>query len=273
MPKHFEGLGDKWRALVGNPDQTVKELVPTIAQQGGTREVWQSNTPEGHTLLLAWPADEPCRAALILRGDQEKNNYAPVSALPLLEGLENELEVHDMRAWANDAEGEMAITNAGSNPFWFYNPVFYRDRWSCNSGQKQIFKLAALAYALRPATRDSIQVKGGPQYDAYAAAFLEKNPKMTAEQVPPLTLPLKGSRLIQEYAHASEYQLRVPVEEVSTCTFNGTTLHMLTVSFGGKGDKAIRVMLYVSPEVLGDYTPKTGDDIEAIAWLQGRLTD
>ena len=39
MTKHFEGLGDKWRALVidpANTDSIIKEqLVPTITSQGG----------------------------------------------------------------------------------------------------------------------------------------------------------------------------------------------------------------------------------------------
>lgn len=273
MLKHFEGLGDKWRALVQNPDVTVKGLVPTIANEGGTREAWQSHTPDGHTVLLAWPATEPCRAGLIIRGDQNGANYQPVSALPLLEGLENELEVTEVRPWANEAEGEIAASRNGEEPIWFYDPLLYRDRWSCLVGQKQVFTLAALAYALRPATRDSIQVKGGPQFDAYASAFLEKNPGMTAEQVPPLTLPLKGARIMQQYANASEYQLRVPVEEVSTCQFNGEKVTMLTISLAGKDEKALRAMLYVSQATLGGYEPKAGDDVEAIVWLQARLVD
>ncbi|AAS94983.1 hypothetical protein [Nitratidesulfovibrio vulgaris] len=273
MLKHFEGLGDKWRALVENPDETVKGLVQTIANEGGTREAWQSHTPDGHTVLMAWPATEPCRAGLIIRGDQNGENYQPVSALPLLEGLENELEVTEVHPWGNDAEGEIAACRAGDDSIWFYDPLLYRDRWSCIVGQKQVFTLSALAYALRPATRDSIQVKGGPQFDSYAKAYVDKNPGVDPASIPPLTLPLKGARIMQQYVNASEYQIRVPVEEVATCQFNGEKVFMLTVSLAGKDDKALRAMLYVAERTLGGFEPKAGDDIEAIVWLQGRLVD
>ncbi|MFI3270694.1 MAG: hypothetical protein R3Y11_01135 [Pseudomonadota bacterium] len=274
MVKHFEGLGDKWRALVADPDVTVKaKIVPTIAKDGGTREAWQSHTPEGHTVLMAYPATEPCRSALILRGDEAKKDYKPVSALPLLEGIENVVEIDETYAWANEAEGEISIQHPGGSPLWLFNPLFYRDRWSCQAGQKQIMRVAGLAYAMRRATQESIQVKGGPQFDAYAAAYKEKNPSIADADIPPLTLPLKGAHIVQPYQNACDYQIRVPVQDVKTCKYNDEEMYMIAISLGGKDGNALRCMLYASKQVLGDYVPKAGDDIEAIIWLQARFTD
>lgn len=274
MIKHFEGLGDKWRALVADPDVTVKaKIVPAITKEGGSRDAWKSNTPDGHTVLLAYPATEPCRSALIIRGKEETKEYQPVSAVPLLEGVENVVEIADTYAWANEAEGEVSIQHPGGQPLWLFNPLFYRDRWSCQAGQKQIMRISGLAYALRRATQDSVQVKAGPQFEAYAAAFKEKNPDIADADIPALTVPLKGAHILQPYQHACDYQIRVPVQDVKTCKFNDEEVTMLAIALGGKDGNTIRCMLYVSKTVLGDYVPQVGDDIEAIIWLQGRFTD
>ena len=71
MNKRYENLGEKWFALLDNPEKDAFALMPRVVKDGGTRETWSVKKDDSETVLMAWPADTPLRAGLILRGKPE----------------------------------------------------------------------------------------------------------------------------------------------------------------------------------------------------------
>jgi hypothetical protein len=271
---HFEGLGDAWGVLTGcNPAEVVPQIAGTVVHAGATRPVWQWRREGKEYVLLAWPQDQPARAAVLMSGN-EGENLSPVSVVPLLDGLPNDLTVEETRPWqrghlANVAAGVIE----GENPLWFFNPLYNRDIEALTPGVTHTFLLAGLAYGLRKALLDEMTITRGPQYEAWAAAWLEENPGRGRLDVPPLKVNLTGKRIILPGRNFCEYELRGTVEEAADCQLEKMPVKILYLTFPFENREPLRLPVFASNLVLGDYVPQKGDEVDAYVHLQGRVID
>ena len=156
---HTETLGDAWAVLTGqNPAAIMGQIATTVMHDGGTRPSWQWKRDGKDHILLAWPQDQPVRAAVLVAGE-EGEKLAPVTATPLLEGLPNDLTVDNVHPWQTGVEANVAVTMLeGKNPMWFYDPLYGRDKDDLTPGVMHTFLLAGLALGLRKALLDEITI-------------------------------------------------------------------------------------------------------------------
>ncbi len=271
---HFENLGNAWAAVVGNPEALMPQIVGTVLHSGGTRPAWQHSSKGMEYVLMAWPADQPARAAVIMRGEEGKE-MKPASAVPLLEGLPNDLTVAGVHPWHSGVEANVAVSVfEGGNPMWFYSPTYFRDAQDLTEGVTHTFLLSGLAFGVRRALVDELTITQGPQYEMYAEEWLAANPEKRRLDVPPLKISLRNKKIIMPGRVFGEYQLRTTVLAVESCQLEKENMTMLRVAFDMPAEApALNVMLYVPARVLGEYEPKVGDEIDAYVWLQGRIID
>ena len=271
---HAEGLGDAWVALTGlNPAAIMPQVVATVLKEGGTRPPWQWKRGGREHVLMAWPQDQPVRAAVLLEGE-EGGKLTPVTAVPLLEGLPNDLEVEGVQPRAEGLGADVAVTMMeGENPMWFFDPLYGRDKDDLTPGITHTFWLAGLALGIRKALLDELTITQGPQYEAHAAAWLEEHPGASRLDVPPLKIPMAGKRAIMPGRRFGEYQVRTVVERVEDFRLEKMDVKALYLSFPFEDRAPLRLALYASKFVLGDYVPGEGDEIEAYVWLEGRIID
>lgn len=271
---HAEGLGDAWVALTGqNPAAIMPQVVATVLKEGGTRPPWQWKRGGREHVLMAWPEDQPVRAAVLVEGE-EGGKLTPVTAVPLLEGLPNDLEVEGARPRAEGLGADVAVTMMeGENPMWFFDPLYGRDKDDLTPGITHTFWLAGLALGIRKALLDELTITQGPQYEAHAAAWLEEHPGASRLDVPPLKIPMTGKRAIMPGRRFSEYQVRNVVERVEDFRLEKMDVKALYLNFPFEDRAPLRLALYASKFVLGDYVPEEGDEIEAYVWLEGRIID
>lgn len=271
---HVEALGDAWAVLTGqNPAAIMGRIAGTVMHEGGTRPAWQWKRGGRDHVLMAWPQDQPVRASVLLSGP-EGEHLRPVSAVPLLEGLPNDLTVEEIHPWANGLEANVAVgMMEDKNPMWFFDPLFGRDRDDLTPGVTHTFLLAGLAYGLRKALLDEITITSGPRYEAYAAAWLEENPGKRRLDVPPLKVDVSDRHMIMPGRNFCEYQMRATVEEVQDCQLEKMPVTILYLSFPFEHRQPLHLPVYASRMVLGDYEPQKGEAVEAYVWLQGRVID
>ena len=174
--QHDEALGDAWAVLLGqNPMAVMPQVVGTVLHDGGTRPAWQWKRSGKDYVLMAWPKDQPSRAAVLMQAD-EGEKFKPLSAVPFLEGLPNDLTVEDIHPWSQGGGANVAVSMIeGKNPMWFYDPLYLRDKDDLTPGVTQTFLLSGLAIALRKALLDDVNITQGPQYEAWAAQWLAEN--------------------------------------------------------------------------------------------------
>ncbi len=274
MNKRYENLGEKWFALLDNPEKDAFALMPRVVKDGGTRETWSVKKDDSETVLMAWPADTPLRAGLILRGKPEKH-LDPVSMLPLLEGLPHDLTVEEVHPWSNGVVAYVgACRNEGALPLFFCDPLYFRDaRMLSTPGVRQTFLLAGMAYGVRRALLDEMTITEGPEYEAHAKAWMEQHPGSARTDVPQLKIDLRGKAIFMPGDMPGNYQLRAPLASVDEVEFDGRKIYMLRALLGEETPSPIALLIYASEKICKNYVPKQGDEIDALLWLQGRLLD
>lgn len=270
---HHEGLGDPWVALVGDPQHFMSQIVATVLHAGGTRPSWQRTVRGEEYVLMAWPEDQPVRAAVLMRGPAE-GQLKPATAVPLIEGLPNNFMVDTVVPWATGVEANIGVeVTENGKPLWFYNPLYFRDKEDLTPGVVHTFLLGGLAYGLRKALLDELTITRGPQYEGYAEAWLADNPGKKRLDVPPLKIPMKGNTIIMPGRIFGEYEIRNTIAAVEKAQIDKTEVYVITVTFPFGEGPALVLPIYAAAHLLAGYEPQVGDDIDAYVWLQGRIMD
>lgn len=271
---HISGLGDTWLALTGHhPADIISQVVATVISEGGTRPVWQWKHKDIEYILMAWPKDQPIRAAVLFSG-KSGAELKPVSAFPLLEGEPNDLEVSQIVPRKEGLGADVGCAmRANDNPLWFFDPLYERDRDDLTPGVTHTFWLGGAAFAIRRALLDYITITQGERYEAYAQDWLAKNPGKTSKDVPPLRVEVKNRHIIMPGKHFCEYQIRGVIQEIQDWQFEKMPIKVLYLDFPFDDRPGLRFPLFVSQFVLKDYQPEKGQEIEAYVWLQGRVMD
>lgn len=274
-PREYgENLGGIWAALTGhNPQTLIPQAVGTVLHEGGTRPPWQWSRGGMEYVVMAWPQDQPVRAG-VLMGGPAGGELKPLSVFPLLEGLPNDLTVASARERRESPCGDVAAEMiVGKNPMWFFDPLYNRDRDDLTPGVTHTFWFSALALAIRKALLDEISIVQGAQYEEFARAWLKENPDKTRKDAPPLKIPVKDKRIIMPGRLFGEYHLRARIEKIQDCQLEKMPVKILYLTFPFEGRPDLKLPLFASRHVLGDYEPKDGDEIEAYAWFEGRIID
>ena len=272
MSKHFEGLGRAWLTVFDNLEQRLPAAVAHTLSEGGSRDCWQCKTEKAETMVIAWPEQSGFRLAVTVKG-KPGEELKPVSSYPLLEGLPNDMTIEEVYPWKNRTEGEVsAFRNEGASPLWMYTPFLFRDQEGLTPGVRQTFLVAGLAYGVRKALLDEMTITEGPDYERYAADWMEKHPGSERLDVPQLSVNLRGARILVPGEFACEYQLRGPVSSVDELEIGGEKVYVLIMEFGLNTPNPLRFPLYAPARICKD-VPQTGMDIDALIWLQGRMLD
>lgn len=270
---HNEGLAHVWHALTGHdPRSLIPQVVGTVLHEGGTRPAWQWKSQGQEYLLMAWPQEQPIRAAVLMAGP-EGGQLKPVTVVPLLEGFPNDLTVEEVHP-RQTGGGDVAVAMLeGKNPMWFFDPLFGRDHDDLTPGVTHTFWLAAVALGTRKALLDEIAITHGVQYERYASDWLAANPGKTRLDVPPLKIDVAGKSFIMPGRAFGEYQLRATIEKIQDCELEKMPVKALFLKFPFDDRPAMNLPLYASQHILGDFVPEAGQEIEAYAWFQGRIID
>lgn len=270
---HNEGLGHIWHALTGlDPQVLIPQLVATVLHEGGTRPAWKWQRKGTEYILMAWPQDQPLRAAVLMAGP-EGGKLKPVTAIPLLEGFPNDLTVnavHPRETGGGDVAVEML---EGKNPMWFFDPLFGRDSDDLTPGVMHTFWLGAVGLGIRKALLDEITITQGPQYEAYAEDWLNNHPDARRIDVPPLKINIQGKSFIMPGRFFGDYQLRATIKKIEECQLEKMPIKALFLTFPFDDRPAMNLPLYVSEKTLGGFEPVEGQEIEAYAWFEGRIID
>lgn len=271
---HSEGLGDAWAVVTGmNPAAVIPQVVGTVLHEGATRPSWQWKGKGQDHVLMVWPKDQPIRAAVLMSGE-EGQKLAPTNAVPLLEGVPNDLTVESVHPWEKGFGADVAVMMMeGKNPMWFYDPLYGRDKDDLTPGVTHTFLLAGLAMGVRKALLDEVTYTRGPRFEAHAEAWLAENPGKKRMDVPPLKVSLAGSHMIMPGRRFCEYQVRGVIDTIDDCMLDKMPFKVFYLTFPFDNREPVRLPVYASRMVLGDFEPELGQQVDAYVWLQGRVID
>lgn len=149
--EHFEGLGDKWEAILADLTVLFGKLPRILSEAQFVKSFAQTHlNGYEYALLLLWPdAVPPCVACLLAQETGGETNEL-ISSYPILEGSEvpGTSTVATTYTWESGLEGEVTICTDAYGEIFFFDPFYYKNKQRYSSDTPQHFKIAALAFTL-----------------------------------------------------------------------------------------------------------------------------
>ena len=224
------------------------------------------------------------------------------------EGPCTRLVVDEVKQWGNGIEAAIETYMPEGDSFCFYDPFYYLNKEKYQEWAEIDVALSALAYVLEKAEpeedepEEGEQVEGEQQMAEQQMAEQQKAEQQKAEQqegepsentpdemlpeetivtAPGVDCDLTG--LLQEDdENPAEYfpcgekgdsaEIEFIVEEAIPVACIGRLFWRMTgVIMRADNAGEMRIHVYASEHVLKGYIPQPGDDVLAVAWMQGRL--
>ena len=279
MPAH----GDHWGAVEKEVDMFVETMVPLICKEGEVigehsfcHTMEDVDKKEGIAFGVQYPAPASPLSFLVLavREVHPEGNMV-WSAYPVCaEGPRTRLVVDEVKVWPNGIEGAVTAYMEEGDSICFYDPFFFLNREKYQEWAEIDVALSALAYALQKAEPEEAGSDEEAAPESPGEAGNESAPESDAGA-------LEASPDLEEgpadyYDPCGEFgdsaRMEFIVEEAVPVACVGRLFWRMTGVIMRAGDGAeMRIHVYASEQVLKGYLPQPGDDVLALAWIQGRL--
>jgi hypothetical protein len=279
------GHGDQWDAIYPDFDKFTQHALPSTLANGlhdGTAPFageYADGSPHGNVVTgIRHENGRVGYFALVdcdTRSTPRHNEF--ITAFPIMSaGIRHQMAIDGFQPLDLPME---SLVDAVDHDFSlsFFDPCFYRNRFTYKVGEKHVFSLAALAYSLRQPEVMEYDIDAGPLLEIERQNLLKENPNADANSVKSVRISL--ARMAACFPHKdypAAYEIRSPVKSVEWFQFEDQDfccLRVTLVRMGEDADEDFDILLYAASHVLHDYKPQVGDDVEAVIWLQGNLVE
>jgi hypothetical protein len=277
----IEVHGDHWTAALPNQEnRSTEELLRWVCKEGSMAgeagfdlRLNDGSTRPEKVYAIIHP-DTPLRYLLLVMSDssrgERKNEVA--SGYPYMDGCVNRVRVDEIKTWANGIEGVVHGTARGGAAVSFFDTDFYKNCGIYQPGKAYDFSVAALAYKLVKAEKDSITVTEGPMIKIEQERVLAKNPNADISKITSVELSLAEMRcLLCTNRIPDDAEFRTVVDEVGYFEVDGVGYYRIRGILMWPDDQKFEGYIYAAEDILKGYRPQKGDSIEGYLWLQGRL--
>jgi hypothetical protein len=275
--------GSHWSTVRSDVDGFIDELVPEIVRDGtlgyqasarvpGTDDVVRVETVSefrhgaGPIRFIAYAATDSSRA---------DGGHVFVTAFPVCwEGATHALDVDEVTVEDGDVEAVvMARWVASGSCVWFFDPHHFAAPERYGTAARDTFVLAGLAYMLRPASFDTVEVTHPDLLEQHRQRLVEDDPTIDPRTITSVPISFEQAAfMFPKPDHPENVEFMTTIERVDEFEFLGRRFVRIWGAFARTEDGTpLQLPVYASPETLGDYQPKVGDRVEGVMWLQGRL--
>ena len=272
------GHGDHWQAVEQDADNFIETMVPLICKEGGLvgqnsfrHTLAEVDQKEGTVFGIQYPVPESPVSFLALVVNQAPGGSNEIwTAYPICaEGPCTRLVVDEVKPWPNGIEGAVEAYMPEGDSICFFDPFFFLNREKYQEWAEIDVALSALAYALEKAEPDEAETAETADEPGMAESAPVPDGVSTAPQADTGDNPA-------EYFPCGENgdsaQIEFVVEEAVPVACIGRLFWRMTGVIMRAGDATeMKIHVYASEQVLKGYVPQPGDDVLAVAWVQGRF--
>ena len=276
------GHGNQWEAIYPDVKALLGHALPMTLAKGkldGKAPFvgeYEDGSPHGDSVAGIRYVDGRLGYFALVDCDtiQKTRKNELVTSFPYLpEGVAYRLVINEIKATSMPMEGVVAAGKDGFE-FDFFDPSFYRNRFKYKVGETHEFSVAALAYSLHKAEAAGYDIDKGPLVEIERQRLLKENPHADVSAVKSVWISLESAAICLPHPqYPGECEFRGPVKTVEWFKFDSMTFCRLLVTFTRPDDQDFDLFLYASANVLGEYRPEVGDDVEGVVWLQGNLVE
>ncbi|MDR0552162.1 MAG: GNAT family N-acetyltransferase [Spirochaetaceae bacterium] len=268
--EHFEAHGDHLGAFGASDDELLEILQECI--KSGTFDKSNCYTfkeTDKSIVPRIYPKTAGVQVCALEFTERGEKTLTVESFFPLLEGLKNDVVLADRHPWKNKIEGEIEINIPGRENYSFFAPFYYNNFSNYAAGDKIEVYLAGLAYsAEQPVTE--LEINEGHFYTTQLKKFLRENTGKTKKDFPPLMIQMDNLIMFTPSKYYSEFEYFGKIIELEYINFMNKKFAKIKICILRIDDEdKMFINLYISPNLLQNYTPKIGGNIHGILWLTG----
>ena len=273
MGRHFEGLGDVWSAFFPGGSKEYVDMLQGLFEKSTARGPVMHRKDGTSVLLLASPSSGGIGIHSHIIMEQGKGKADFVGGYPALEGLPVEARIEQAHIWSNGISGVVAVRDLRmQTPLAFFLAGFFQHVPQLQFGAKKTFHVAALAFSLRRAKQEEVELMPGTEAcDTALNAFLRTHPEKKAGDFHPEEYSFHGRGGMLPTEVVGVWAFQGPVLAMEHVEFMGRRFLRLLTLFAGSGERSLQGYLYVAEHALKDYVPQIGDDMVGVVWLQGAM--
>ena len=273
MGRHFEGLGDVWSAFFPGGSREYVGMLQGLFEKSTARGPVMHRKDGSSVLLLASPSSGGISIHSHIVMGQGKGKADFVGGYPAFEGLPVESRIEQAHIWSNGISGVVAARDTRlQTPLAFFLSGFFQHVPQLQFGAKAVFHVAALAFSLRKAEREEVElVPGTATCDAALKVFLRAHPEKKAGDFHPEELSFHGKGAMLPTEVVGVWAFQGPVLAMEEVEFLGRRFLRLLTLFAGAGERSVQGYVYAAEHTLKGYVPQIGDDLVGVLWLQGSM--
>lgn len=282
------GHGERWSIFIDDLNEFARRILPQAVREARTAACYADTSvarpmplppsePEG--AVLSWPLQDFGMFFVIRLGDASRKGEL-VSAFPRAsDGVEHVVDLEAIRLWPNRLEAQIeGLVGGGAVPITFFDTLFARHRGFYQKHRRYRFILAGFPYRIEVCESPPVVIDDPERVSALRRAM---NPDDRNEQPDsePLIIQTKGMAALFPLSDGAgdDYEFQGPVKSITELDSEMLgcrtwRIRVTVARFGDLSDDDFDIDLYVTDKVLeGGPTPKIGDDVRGIFWLQGYL--
>ena len=273
MGRHFEGLGDVWSAFFPGGSKEYVNLLQGLFEKSTACGPVMHRKDGSSVLLFVSPSSGGISIHSHIVMEQGRGKADFVGGYPAFEGLPVESRIEQAHIWSNGISGVVAVRDLRLQaPLAFFLAGFFQHVPQLQFGVKAVFHVAALAFSLRKAEREEVElVPGTAACDAALKAFLRAHPEKKAGDFHPEEFSFHGRGAMLPTEVVGVWAFQGPVLAMERVEFMGRHFFRLLTLFSGSGERALQGYVYAAEHTLKGYVPQIGDDMVGILWLQGSM--
>lgn len=273
MGRHFEGLGDVWSAFFPGGSKEYVNLLQGLFEKSTACGPVMHRKDGSSVLLFVSPSSGGISIHSHIVMEQGRGKADFVGGYPAFEGLPVESRIEQAHIWSNGISGVVAVRDLRLQaPLAFFLAGFFQHVPQLQFGVKAVFHVAALAFSLRKAEREEVElVPGTAACDAALKAFLRAHPEKKAGDFHPEEFSFHGRGAMLPTEVVGVWAFQGPVLAMERVEFMGRHFFRLLTLFSGSGERALQGYVYAAEHTLKGYVPQIGDDMVGMLWLQGSM--
>ncbi|MDR0479201.1 MAG: hypothetical protein LBH31_05240 [Burkholderiaceae bacterium] len=273
MPGH----GNHWEALYSLSDYVQEKIKRDIEKsllicRADCVDVQNGTDRTEQVTCLRWGAKQFANQILVVSNSAKQSNFLFSSYPVALDGVDIDVAITSVNPWEYCIEGWIhGEVTSESIPISFFDTMFFTGSATFCKGDVVHYRLAGLAYSLRPIQTQFFEIINGDLWELERKRRLEAG-ESEEESNRPVKMHMAGAAIFLPRSddQCDEAEFQGVIKTLDVFEYDEQKIYRMDIVLMRPGNEEFCLPVYASERVLDGYIPKLGEDVEGVLWVQGR---
>lgn len=267
----FEGHGNHWECLFPDAETGIAQCLPEAIERGELVGSHPSPSPDFQAVHALEQRFGTGLSTLLIIGDRDDQKLLATAYPVAGPGAVHRLEIDRVRRWSGALEAVVEAATSFGARLAFFDIGHHAHPEALEEGGTGDIELAAFAYHLGPAPDQVFEIT-----QEEAIRQMRATEDLPAEQVTDLShIQVHSAGLACLFPHPSgnpdDMKFQGPITAVDLVEGWGQAIFRLDIT-ALRDEEPFTLPVFAARHTLPEgYTPKVGDDVRGVIWMQGRV--